>query len=147
MGDAFVYYMMTTGVGLALFHQVLGNWRTLSNEIVLAIMALLGLISIRSYCRTRELAADAISSIMLAGKLKDELAQSRILGANRVPFLRTHPSVRERLAVLDSPIAMLDGMTFIYFASGYMSVSVALALHRVLYDEAYAKPLENMIKN
>jgi len=135
MGDAFVYYVMSTAVGLALFNQLMGNWRSISNEFVLAAMAFIALISMRAYCRAKELAADSVSAGILGGKTsKEELARSVILDANRIPFVRTHPSVGERLAVLEDPAAMLNGAAFFYFASGFMAVSVAIALHRVLHE-------------
>jgi hypothetical protein len=134
MGDAYVYYLMSSAVGLALFNQVIGNWRSLSNEFVLAAMAFIAIVSMRAYCRTRELAADSMASIILSGKPKEELAKSTILDANQLPFVRTHPSVNERLAVLEEPITMLNGAAFFYFAAGFMAVSVAIALHRVLHE-------------
>jgi hypothetical protein len=134
MGDAFVYYLMSSAVGLALLNQLIGDWRSPSNEFVLVAMALIALISIRAYCRTRELAADSMAGVILGDKLREELASSTILDANRIPFVRTHPSLNERLAVLKDPIAMLNGATFYYFATGFMAVSVAIALHRVLYE-------------
>jgi hypothetical protein len=134
MGDAFVYYILSTAVGVALVNQVLGNWRNISTEILLVTTALIALISLRSYCRTRELVADSISSVILGDETKNELAHSVILDANRLPLFRTHPRVDQRLAVLDNPIAMLNGSIFFYFAAGYMSVPVAIALQRVLRE-------------
>lgn len=134
MGDAFVYYLLSSAVGLALFNQLIGNWRSISNEFVLTVMAFIALLSIRAYCRTRELAADSISAVILDDAPKEELANSVILDANSIPFARTHPSVEARLAVLENPIAMLRGASFFYFASGFVAVSVAIALERVLRE-------------
>lgn len=134
MGDAYVYYMTSTAVALALLNQIIGNWRSVSTEFVLAVMALIALVSLRSYCRTRELAADSIAAVILGDRPKEELAKSTILDANRMPIARTHPSLSERLDVLEKPVAILNGATFFYFASGFMAVSVAIALHRVLHE-------------
>ena len=134
MGDAYIYYLVSSVVALALLSQLMGNWHSISNELILAAMAFIALVSVRSYCRVRELAADSMAAVILGDRPKEELAKSVILDANRIPFARTHPSLSERLAVLEKPVAMLNGATFFYFASGFMAVSVAIALHRVIHE-------------
>jgi hypothetical protein len=130
------FYFLSTGVLVVLLETALITFAARSSftQLVLAAAAL-ALLSLRSFLRAREHAADFLAAQVLGASARDTLPDTD-LDESRLPrLLRSHPSPAQRRAAFAKLEILYTGLRLPMFSFGYtsaLSLQVATAAYRAV---------------
>ncbi len=122
-GDLLRYYFRSTAIlvlTVELAAYSLGNGA--GDRRIIVVSTLAALLSLQSYLRSREHAADFMASQVLGPSARDELAGSSPPHGFQVRLFRTHPSVGARRSAFDDPAVLFHDARSSVFSLGFLSL-------------------------
>jgi hypothetical protein len=134
MGDSLVYGVLSTGLLLATLNEfILISYAHLPVDWVFIATLALGWLSLRSYLRAREYAADRIALGVVGPHGEYVMQQAVEADRPSLPLFGTHPQLQTRLAALKQPLKTpFVGMLPVFAVSGFMALLAAANGYRVL---------------
>lgn len=123
---------LTIGV-LFVAAEVFAITATRQHEYTLVLLGIAtALVSLRSFLRAREHAADFIAARILGSQARDQLATARAPEGRLPLLLRTHPTAEQRRRAFNEPSELFSGYRLPMFAVGF-SCTFALDMGTAAY--------------
>jgi Zn-dependent protease with chaperone function len=149
-GDLTRHMFLLTGVLLMSADLTLVAMRTGGSFLVLTLVAAgTAFISLRSFLRAREIAADFVAAQLLGPTARDALPDIDTTEGLLPRWLRTHPTPKERRRAFSDVSMLHTGLRLPIFAFGYSSafaLDMATAAYRVAADSnSRTAPLQVML--